>query len=185
MAFKILDLLPPLERTPKVLEIGCGEGGTAIFLARNGYDVTAFDLSAVGVSKTKEHAAKCGVNINVFQADVNEYIPTENFDVIFSSGTIQYLLPEKRASFVNAIQEHTTNLGINVLHTFVSKPFVDIAPDAESNEHLWASGELLLMYKSWMTEHLNKPFQLFYDNFSWYYIKKWPKASLYDLYPIK
>jgi hypothetical protein len=26
---------------------------------------------------------------------------------------------------------------------------------------------------------LNKPFQLFYDNFSWYYIKKWPKASLY------
>jgi tellurite methyltransferase len=152
MASKILDLLPPLNRTPKVLDIGCGEGGTAIFLARNGYDVTAFDLSSVGVAKTKENAERCAVDVDVFRADVNEFIPTEKYDVIFSSGTIQYLLPEKREPFISSIKSHTNSNGLNVLHTFVSKPFVDIAPDAEQNEYLWSSGELLFLYKDWMTE---------------------------------
>ena len=32
-----------------MLDIGCGEGRNAIFFARNGYDVTAFDLEKDGV----------------------------------------------------------------------------------------------------------------------------------------
>ena len=56
MALKILELLPPLNRSPKVLEIGSGERGTSFFLARNGYDVTAFDLAETGVRKTLEVA---------------------------------------------------------------------------------------------------------------------------------
>lgn len=153
MAFKILELLPPLDKELKVLEIGCGEGGTAVFLARNGYTVTAFDLSDIGVSKTIENANRCHVHVEVFQADVNEYLQSEMYDVIFSSGTIQYLLPEKRQTFINSLKAHTNPGGINVLHTFVKKPFVEIAPDAEPNEYLWSSGELLLLYRDWMTEH--------------------------------
>ena len=33
----------------KVLDIGCGEGKDAVFLARNGYRVTAFDISEHGI----------------------------------------------------------------------------------------------------------------------------------------
>ncbi len=153
MSFKILELLPPVDKPLKVLEIGCGEGGTAIFLARNGYQVTAFDLAETGVQKTKESAEKNQVSIEVFRADVNEYLPTENYDIIFSSGTIQYLIPEKRRTFIDACKEKTTLRGLNVLHTFVKKPFVAIAPDAEENEHLWSSGELLSYYGDWMTEN--------------------------------
>lgn len=152
MAFKILELLPPVGKDLKILEIGCGEGGTAVFLARNGYTVTAFDLSAVGVAKTIENAKRSNVHLTTFQADVNEYQPSEMYDVIFSSGTIQYLLPEKRERLITSLKEHTNPNGMNVLHTFVKKPFVETAPDAEANEHLWSSGELLLLYKDWMTE---------------------------------
>lgn len=152
MALKILEFFPPLHTNPKVLDIGCGEGGTAIFLARNGYSVTAFDLSSVGVQKTLENAEKAQVKIDAFQANVNDYLPDENFDVIFSSGTLQYLIPEKRRSFIEACQLHTNLNGVNVLHTFVSKTFIPKAPDAEDTEHLWASGELLYLYKEWMTE---------------------------------
>ncbi len=156
MALKILELMPPLTKNLKVLEIGCGEGGTAIFLARNGYDVTAFDLAKTGVLKTLDSAEKFQTKINAFVADVNEYLPTENYDIIFSSGTIQYLLPEKRLQFIEKCQEKTNHNGLNVLHTFVAKPFVDKAPDAEHNEHLWSSGELLLMYKDWMIENFTE-----------------------------
>jgi tellurite methyltransferase len=152
MAYKLLELYPPVNRRPKVLEIGCGEGGTAVFLARNGYEVTAFDWSNVGVQKTKESADRCGVQLNVFQADINEFVPTESFDIAFSSGTLQYLLPSRRKSFIDGLQRATSKDGVHVLQTFVHKPFVEIAPDAESNEHLWTSGELLTLYKDWFTE---------------------------------
>lgn len=152
MALKALSLMPPLERRPKVLEIGCGEGGTAVFLARNGYDVTAFDLSEVGLEKTRRQAELAGVEIKTFKANVNDYVPDETFDLVFSSGTLQYLRPERREPFIRSIQAHTSDGGLHILHTFVSKPFVDIAPDAESHEHLWTSGELLSLYGAWMTE---------------------------------
>jgi tellurite methyltransferase len=152
MAFKILEWMPPLGRRPKVLEIGCGEGGTSIFLARNGYAVTAFDLSPTALQKTRQNADQLEVSLQLFQADVNDFVPDDDYDLIFSSGTIQYLLPHKRKFFIDALKARTLKNGLNVLHTFVSKPYVKIAPDAESNEHLWSSGELLTYYSDWQTE---------------------------------
>lgn len=152
MSFKILELLPAFEKPLKVLEVGCGEGGNAVFLAKNGYHVTALDLSETGLQKTKENAEKNEVSIEVFKADINDFLPTENYDIIFSSGTLQYLLPEKRRPFIEACQAVTNLRGLNVLHTFVKKPFIDKAPDAEENEHLWNSGELLTYYSSWLSE---------------------------------
>ena len=116
MALRILELLPPMNRSPKVLDIGCGEGGTAVFLARNGYNVTAFDLSDVGVSKTYDNAKLAGVGLNVFQADINDFVPSEDYDVVFSSGTLQYLLPDKRKPFIDSIKQRTLKNGIHVLH---------------------------------------------------------------------
>ncbi len=37
---------------------GCGEGKDAVFLARNGYIVTAFDLSETGIEKGKKLAER-------------------------------------------------------------------------------------------------------------------------------
>ena len=117
MALKFLELFPPVKRSPRVLEIGCGEGGTAVFLARNGYDVTAFDLAETGVRKTLENAEKFQTSVKAFVADVNEYLPTEEYDIIFSSGTIQYLFPDRRKIFIEACQQKTAPKGLNVLHT--------------------------------------------------------------------
>ena len=70
MAYEVLQRAPP-DRPLKLLVIGCGEGRNAVFFARNGYHVSAFDLSAVGVEKTKRLAARAGKEVRAFQADVN------------------------------------------------------------------------------------------------------------------
>lgn len=57
MCFRVLEFMPPT-RHLKLLDIGCGEGKDAVFFARNGYDVTAFDISDAGVEKTKRLAEK-------------------------------------------------------------------------------------------------------------------------------
>ena len=41
--------MKPPEQPLKLLDIGCGEGRNAVFFARNGYNVTAFDISEKGI----------------------------------------------------------------------------------------------------------------------------------------
>lgn len=44
----------------KVLELGCGPGRNAIYLANEGFDVTAVDLSIEGIKWAKERALAKG-----------------------------------------------------------------------------------------------------------------------------
>ena len=63
-------------RIPKggrVLCIAEGEGRNAVFLAKQGYDVTAVDQSAVGLKKAEKLAAAQGVTISTIVADLNDY----------------------------------------------------------------------------------------------------------------
>jgi SAM-dependent methyltransferase len=78
MCYRLLQLLPP-DRPLRLIDIGCGEGRNAVFFARNGYRVTAFDASPRGVEKTKQLAADAGVTINAFVADINVFRLTEPF----------------------------------------------------------------------------------------------------------
>ena len=45
--------LKPPTKPLKVLDIGCGEGKDAVFLARNGYAVSALDATDKGIEKGK------------------------------------------------------------------------------------------------------------------------------------
>ena len=107
MAIKTLELMPP--RKPlELLDIGCGEGRNAVFFARNGYEVTAFDLSPAGVQKTKDLAAEAGVSIHVFLADLNEFRLETEYDVLFSTGVLHYMPAELRAVIINNYKEFTS-----------------------------------------------------------------------------
>ena len=57
----------------RVLCIGDGEGRNSVYLARQGYQVTAVDLSAVGIAKAKKLAAQYGVNVDYIQADLADF----------------------------------------------------------------------------------------------------------------
>jgi len=149
--FRILQLLPP-DRPLRLLDIGCGEGRNAVFLARNGYQVTAFDASPKGVEKTKQLAADAGVQIEAFVADINDFRLTGPFDVLFSTGVLQYVLSERRHDLFENYREHTRVGGLNAFSVFIKKPFIGKAPDAEKTAHKWISGELLTYYHDWKVE---------------------------------
>src|SRR5215203_189480 len=51
-------------------DIGCGEGADAIWLAEQGWDVTALDVSRVALDRTAQHAIERGVDRRV---KVGEY----------------------------------------------------------------------------------------------------------------
>jgi len=53
----------------KALEIGCGTGSNAIWLAQNGFDVTGIDFSPLAIEKAKEKSREKGVEILFFVKD--------------------------------------------------------------------------------------------------------------------
>lgn len=57
-----------------VLCLAEGEGRNAVFLAAKGYDVTAVDISSVGLEKAQALAADRGVTLRTVQADLSEFV---------------------------------------------------------------------------------------------------------------
>ncbi len=62
---------PSSEKT--VLDIGCGEGKDAVYMAQKGYNVTAFDLTENGIRKTIALAEDRNVNIKAYVDDINTF----------------------------------------------------------------------------------------------------------------
>ena len=88
---EMIDKLPP----GKVLCLGEGEGRNAVWLAEQGYHVTAVDASEVGLQKARKLAEKRGVDINTVHADLADFeIEPQHWDVIVS--IFCHLPPELR-----------------------------------------------------------------------------------------
>jgi SAM-dependent methyltransferase len=67
------------------LDAGCGEGADAIWLAQNGWRVTAVDTSKNALDKAKSSAREAGVDIDWRYADLTTWTPPENsFDLVTS-----------------------------------------------------------------------------------------------------
>lgn len=66
------------------LDLGCGEGGDAIWLARLGWQVTAVDIAESALSYGAEHAAEAGVGgaITWERHDLSESMPAGPFDLV-------------------------------------------------------------------------------------------------------
>ncbi|MFI8971888.1 class I SAM-dependent methyltransferase [Nocardia asteroides] len=64
------------------LDLGCGEGGDAIWLAAQGWRVTAVDVSATAMERGARHAADAGVQVTWERHDLQESFPAGTFDLV-------------------------------------------------------------------------------------------------------
>jgi len=67
----------------KALDIASGEGRNAVYLAQNGFEVDAVDISEKGLKKARKLAREKGVRINTFLIDLDQYqIEKGRYDLI-------------------------------------------------------------------------------------------------------
>lgn len=78
---EVADLTPG-----RALDLGCGEGGDAIWLAGQGWRVTAVDVSQVALDRAAGHAAAAGVadRIDWQRHTLGETFPEGTFDLVSS-----------------------------------------------------------------------------------------------------
>jgi tellurite methyltransferase len=78
---KYLRLLPK----GKALDLAAGEGRNAVFLAEQGFEAEAIDISPVAISRARKLAKARGVKIKAMAADLDAYpIPEKEYEVILN-----------------------------------------------------------------------------------------------------
>lgn len=115
------------------LDVGMGQGRNSVFLAQQGWQVTGFDPSVVGLRQAQENAAAAGVEISTVQvgAEYFEY-GQERWDLI------AILYPLEKSS-VFRVRDALKPGGLVV----VEAPHVEVAP----YPHHYESNELLEIFR--------------------------------------
>ena len=68
----------------RALEFGCGMGANAVWLAEQGWQVTAVDFSSAAIDRAKQLAGERGVDVDFVVADASMYRPAGEFDLVTS-----------------------------------------------------------------------------------------------------
>jgi tellurite methyltransferase len=154
MCARVVEMMQPdAGFRPRLLDLGCGEGRDIVYFARHGFEAVGLDLSSVGLAKARRYAEEAGVHVGTIHADIVEYEIEETYDVIFSTGTLQFLPPEVRERRFENYKACTSPDGIHVISVIVEKPFLPPAPDIDVTEYSYRSGELTSHYWDWEIVH--------------------------------
>lgn len=89
----------------KTIDLGCGAGNYAIYLASIGFDVTGVDISPMAVKIAKENAKKRGVKCDFFVANVLGDLDEvkEIFDFAYDWELLHHIFPEKRKKYIENV----------------------------------------------------------------------------------
>ncbi|MEP3277216.1 MAG: class I SAM-dependent methyltransferase [Stappiaceae bacterium] len=87
----------------RVLDVGCGQGRDALFIARLGHSVVGVDISPNGIRDLKAAAEKDNLVIEGVVADNAAYTPQGKFDVILVDRTLHMLPKAARLSVLRML----------------------------------------------------------------------------------
>ena len=117
------DLIAAVEKGevcgPTVLDVGCGAGNNAIYLASRGFDVTGVDVSAKAISIAKQKASEAEVDVTFITLDALK-IGTLNkrFDTLIDFGLFHNITGDNRERYVLALSDVCVSKGQLLMQCF-------------------------------------------------------------------
>ena len=98
----------------KTLEVGCGTGTDAIWLAEQGFQVIAIDVSPLAIEMAKENASKSGVTCQFMVIDfLTDRLENESFDFIFDRGYFHsFKTQHRRRKIVKKMADYLSGGGL-------------------------------------------------------------------------
>jgi tellurite methyltransferase len=124
-----------------VLDVACGVGQNAVWLAQRGFTVDAVDISSVALEQARQAAAQAGDTVNFVHADLDTWSPpVETYALVIGFRFLnRKLLPRLKAALRPG--------GWLVYQTF---NLCRLTPDSDfPPEHLLQIGELARTFAGW------------------------------------
>ena len=88
----------------RAIDLGCGTGSNAIFLAQQGFDVIGVDFAASAIEKARRRANAAGVRVQFVVDDLTNLRKAKGlFDFLVDYGTLDDLWPKGRDLYVRNV----------------------------------------------------------------------------------
>ncbi|WP_026400610.1 class I SAM-dependent methyltransferase [Actinomadura rifamycini] len=148
----LVSVVEPLE-PGAALDLGCGEGADAIWLARRGWSVTAVDVSTVALGRAAAHAKEEGVEARVAfeRHDLGHSFPAGSYDLV-SAQFLQSPLDWPRAEILRSAAAAVAPGGLLLIVEHAAAP-----PWSDHHDHRFPTADetfadLALDASAWTTE---------------------------------
>jgi SAM-dependent methyltransferase len=128
-------VLPTLEfqaSRPRALEIGCGTGPGACFLAQRGFELFAIDVEPLAIKMAAEFAAERNLSIRHIVADVCQLpLNDQKYDLIVDSYCLQSIVTDSdRERVLTAVRSRLEPSGYYIVGTAVQRPDREYGEDS-------------------------------------------------------
>ncbi len=103
-----------------VLDLGCGQGGDSLFLAKNGFPVTAIDSSSVAINQIKDKKDELKLNnLELVCGDIKNFdIKKDKYQVIICRNVLNFLNKEEALRILNGLQDNIQKGGYIIIEVF-------------------------------------------------------------------
>lgn len=114
-----------LVKPGRALDLGCGPGRNALYLAAAGFAVDAVDLSPTALGWAAERAREAGADVRFHLGDAfapDGPVPPGPYDLIHDSGCFHHLPPHRRVSYLALLDRALAPGGHLSLTCFAAGP---------------------------------------------------------------
>lgn len=133
----------------KVWSVADGEGRNSVWLAQQGFDVTASEISPVALEKARRLAAGRGVSVSFERADLLSYAwPEAAYDALVAV-FIQFVGPQERATVFAGMQRAVRPGGVLMLQGYTPKQLDYRTGGPSSVENLYTADLLRESFAGW------------------------------------
>jgi SAM-dependent methyltransferase len=98
----VAEVLGAREPAGRALDLACGEGRNAIWLAQRGWSVTAVDYSAVAIGRARELAEAEGVAVEWICDDITAWVPEPGAFALVLVSYLQVRRPDRERVLARA-----------------------------------------------------------------------------------
>lgn len=104
----------------KALELGCGTGEKAVFLAKRGFKVAAVDISQTAIKYARKFARKEGVKIDFYAKDATDlsFLKNRKFNFVLDFANLHGIVRGKQQIYAREIVKHIKAGGLFFLRCF-------------------------------------------------------------------
>ena len=110
----------------KVLDIGCGTGVYSVYLAQQGYEVTAIDFVASALEYARQRADRERTLINFIHTDITLWDTDEHFDIVLDSGCLHGFGGADRKRYKERLLKWMNTKANYVLIHFARRSWLDL-----------------------------------------------------------
>lgn len=90
----------------RAVELGCGHGRNAMFLARRGFTVEAVDYSPSAIDWAQERVAEAGVAVSLACRNVFDLgLQAGQYGLVYDSGCFHHIAPHRRRQYVDLVAD--------------------------------------------------------------------------------